>query len=145
MAVNFYISDGVTEQDIETYFGLRVMSVRGLEPPTPKELYTRDWASENGVAYYLPTERKRKSSEVIMTIWIEDDIVETAIAKYRIFCDYVFDGIFTYRDTLQNMVADIIYNTNKPSWYQFVGKGQVMAEISFLNPSGAVTLYLPTP
>lgn len=143
MAVNFYFKKGSTEIDIESTYGLRIMSVRGLEPPTPKELYTRDWADRDGVDYYVPTTRLKKSSEVIMTIWIEDDDSKTALEKYRTFCAYLFDnGEIRYRDTLQGMYANVIYNTNKPSWYQFVGKGQIMSEITLTNITGAVTLYV---
>lgn len=147
MAVNFYLKKGETaEIDIESYFGIRIMSVRGLEPPQPKDLHIRDWASQDGVDYYIPAApatRKKKSSEVIMTIWIEDGLT-SAQTKYRAFCDYLFDnGLLRYRDTLQGFYVNMIYNTNKPSWYQFVGTKQVMAEITFLNPSGLVTLYVP--
>lgn len=143
MSVNFYLKKDNVERDIESYFGIRVMSVRGLEPPTPKDLYTRDWAMEDGVDVYAPATRKIKASDVLMTIWIEDDDSKTAQQKYREFCAYVQNGTFRYRDTLQGMYADVIYNANKPTWYQFVGTKQVMAEITFLNPSGAVTLYVP--
>ena len=155
MATNFYLKQGNTERDIESYFRVRVNSARGLEPPTPKELYTRDWASEDGVDYYVPPVdpillrgRKYKSSELILTLWIEDDpstqiSPKTALEKYRTLCAHVWDGVFRYRDTLQGMYVNVIYNANKPSWYQFVGTKQVMAEITFTNVSGAVTLYVP--
>jgi len=149
---NFYLKKGNSaEVDIENIYGLRITSVRGLEPPQPKELYTRDWASEHGVYYYTEpyvegvSGRKRKPSEVVMTLWIEDhptDPTKTALKRYKTFCDFVFDGTFVYRDTLQGMQATILYQGNKPSWYQLAGNGQIMAEITFLNPSGAVTLYV---
>ena len=143
MATNFYFKKGITEVDIEATYGVRVMSVRGLEPPTPKALYTRDWATENGSAYYVPANRVTKSSEVVMTLWIEDDDSKTALEKYRTICDYLFDNnLIQYRDTLQGVVVDVIYNTNKPSWYQFAGIGQIMSEITLTNPTGLVTLYV---
>jgi hypothetical protein len=139
----FYLKKGNTEVDIESEYGLRVTSVRGLEPPQPKELYTRDWASRDGVDYYAPAARFKQASDIIMTIWIEDhpsDSSKTALKRYHTFCAYVFDGDLTYRDTLQKMEAEVRYKGNKNSWYQFVGKGQVMAEITFMNTSGTVTL-----
>jgi hypothetical protein len=137
----FFTKDDEEEINIEPEFGIRIMSVRGLNPPNPKELYTRDWAAENGVDYYVPTSRKRKSSEILMTLWIEDG-VKTALVKYAEFCAYVFDGVITYRDNLQGQTATLLYQENKPVWYQFVGVGQIMAEMTFLNPSGAVTTYV---
>jgi hypothetical protein len=143
MATEFFLQRGAeAEKNIETFFNVRVMSVRGLNPPQPKELYTRDWAANDGVDYYVPpTGRKKKASEVQMTLWIENG-VKTALVKYKEFCEYVFDGVITYRDNLQGQTATLLYQENKPAWYQFVGTGQVMAEITFLNPSGAVTTYV---
>jgi hypothetical protein len=142
MATNFYMQKyGGNEIDIESEFNIRVTSVRGLNPPQPKDLFTRDWASENGLDYYVPSERNCKSSDVVMSILAQDD-TDTAIEKYRAFCDYLFDGVFTYHDTLQNQQVIIVYNANKPEWYQFIGNAQLMAEITFLNPSGQVTKYV---
>ena len=80
---------------------------------------------------------------MIMTLWIEDDMSKTALEKYRIICKYLLDNnLVRYRDTLQGVYVDVIYSTNKPSWYQFVGTKQIMSEITLLNPSGLVTLYV---
>ena len=150
MAVEFFIQKGTDpEYNIEDYFAIRITSVRGLNPPQPKELFVRDWASEDGIDYFLAEERKRKSSEVIMTIFVQDSEVYngmqvTAIQRYRSFCDYIFNGVLNYRDTLQNQAVSMIYNGNKPEWYQFVGEGRLMAEITFTNPTGEVTQLLPT-
>jgi hypothetical protein len=148
MATEFFLRRGVeAEKNIETFFNVRVMSVRGLNPPQPKELYTRDWAEHDGVDYYMPPikndgrARRYKASEMLMTLWIEDG-VKTALVKYAEFCAYILDSVITYRDTLQGQTAVLLYQENKPAWYQFVGVGQVMAEITFLNPTGKVTLYV---
>jgi hypothetical protein len=66
-----------------------------------------------------------------------------AIEKYRSLCDYLMNGVIRYRDTLQNQQVNIIYQSNKPVWYQFVGKGKVFAQFTFLNPSGVVTQVEP--
>lgn len=124
--------------NIESSFGVRVTSVRGLNPPQPKPLFTRDWAAEHGVDVHIPTSRKRKSSEVVMTIYTDDEYARSAKKKYIDFCDFVFDGKVTYHDTLQNSQVELIYDSNKPAWYQFVGEKRIMFEVTFLNPTGEV-------
>jgi hypothetical protein len=152
MATEFFLQRGAeAEKNIETFFNVRVMSVRGLNPPQPKAFYTRDWAKD-GVDYYIPPENlddgrtvRFQASEMIMTLWIEDG-VKTAVVKYDEFCAYIVGRLITYRDTLQGRVVELLYTKNDPKWYQFVGVGQVMAEITFLNPSGVVETYVaPAP
>lgn len=150
MATNFYfqkITD-LLPVDIEQTFKVRVTSVRGLHPANPKELFTRDWADENGIEVYLPETRKRQATEVVMTCFVETTTLKTAIELYDEFCEYVFDGEFDYWDNLQGKKVKLIYMTNKPAWYQFVDKQKLMFEITFLNYSGArtdVTVVVPFP
>lgn len=139
MATNFYfqkITD-LLPVDIEQTFKVRVTSVRGLHPANPKELFTRDWADENGIEVYLPETRKRQATEVVMTCFVESTTLKAANILYDEFCAYVFDSAFDYWDTLQKKKVNLIYNTNKPVWYQFVDKHKIMFEITFLNPTGA--------
>ena len=141
MATNFYFqkSTDITPIDIEQNFKVRVTSVRGLNPTDPKELFTRDWADEDGVDVYIPTARKKKSQEVTMTCFADATTLKTAIELYDEFCEYIFDGEFDYWDTLQKKKVKLIYLTNKPAWYQFVDKQRIMFEVTFLNYSGGRT------
>lgn len=141
MATNFYWQKTGTPapSDIEQSLGIRITSVRGLHPADPKELFTRDWAEEDGVDVYIPTTRKKKAQEVIMTCFAESDTYTTAIEKYDNFCAAIFDGEFTYWDTLQNKQVVLIYMASKPVWYQFVDKQRIMFEATFLNASGGRT------
>lgn len=137
---NFYMTVGTgAEVDIESTYGIRVTSVRGLNPPQPKEIFTRDWATENGVDVYIPDTRKIKSSEIIMTIYVKGD-TSTAMAKYKVFCDFLLaSGLITYRDTVQSVTVNIIYNSNKPAWYNLVSETSLLSEITFINPTGAIS------
>jgi len=135
--------------NLESAFGIRITSVRGLNPPQPKALHTRDWAAEHGVDVYIPVDslgvgnRKRKSSEVVMTILAEDEYGRSARTKYEDFCAFCFDGVLTYSDNLQNTSVELLYDANKPAWYNFIGDKKIMFEITFLNPTGAVTRIAP--
>jgi len=143
MATNFYIQpvDG-NVADIEETFGLRVTSVRGLELGDPKEIFKRDWIAEDGVDVYVPTTRGRKATEVTMTCFIEDGLY-TAKSKYDTFIEYLAVGgtghQFDYWDTLQNSIVRCIFEGKKSTWYQFVGKKQIMCEITMFNPTGNKT------
>ena len=148
MATNFYMQrDGESEIDIESSFGIRITEVRGLNPPNPKELFTRDWADEDGIDYYIPTTRRVKPSDVTIAFYAEDDLVKTAIYKYEDFCYYLLntDLPIVYRDTLQYRSAELIYATNKPAWYQlFVGPNKkLVAEVTFIAPTGVITNVEP--
>lgn len=155
MAVNFYFKKDNVEIDIESYFGLRVFHVEGMEPSQPKELYTRDWAAEDGVKYYLPPleeggigGRRLKASDLLIEIWIEDDpstnlSPKTATEKYRDLCSYLLNGDIQYRDTLRGVYADVLYNGNKLSWMQHITPSKLQAQIMMFNPSGKVTLVTP--
>jgi len=142
MAANFYFQfDGAPSAiDIEQSYGIRVTSVRGLHPADPKEIFTRDWADENGVDVYIPATRKVKSTEVTMTCFAENGTLETAIEKYDRFCESIItDAPILYWDTLQNQQVSLIYTGNKPVWYQFVAPTRLMFEITFLNATGTRT------
>jgi len=140
MATNFYMQqDGGLAVDIESTFNIRVTSVRGLNPASPKELFTRDWAGEDGIDVYLPATRKKKATEVTMTCFAEKTDTKTAIDLYDEFCAYIFDGAIDYWDTLQLRKVNLIYNENKPSWYQLIAPQRLMFEITFLNKTGATT------
>ena len=80
-----------------------------------------------------------------MSLYAEDGAT-TAIAKYRAFCDWLLSEVapIQYRDTLQNQLVNLIYNANKPAWYQLYTSTnkKLMAEINFINPTGAVTTYI---
>lgn len=147
MATNFYLKkESAAEIDIETNFDIKVTSVRGLNPPQPKKIFTRDWATEDGVDYYVGTARNIKSSEVTIVIYAESDATKTAIEKYRELHDYIISEIvpIRYRDTLQYQQVNLIYNANKPAWYQLYGDNQkLQAEITFFNPTGLVTDVRP--
>ena len=149
MATQFYFQKpNESEYNIEDYFAVRVCEVRGLNPPQPKDVFTRDWASEDGVDYFLATIRKIKSSEVTMSVYVEDSAMYMgmqvkAIERYRLLCDYLMNGTIRYRDTLQNQQVNLVYQSNRPVWYQFVSQGKVFAEFTFLNPSGIVTQVEP--
>jgi hypothetical protein len=143
MATNFYIQPvGGSQIDIEAVYGLRVTSVRGLELGDPKEIFKRDWIAENGVDVYVPETRGRKATEVTMTCFIEDGTT-TAKAKYDTFIAYLTAGgtgaEFDYWDTLQKSKVRCIFEGKKSTWYQFVGKKQIMCEITMFNPSGNKT------
>ena len=143
MATNFYMKKASgSEIDIESNFNIHVTEVRGLNPPNPKKIFTRDWAAENGIDYYIGTSRKVKSSEVTIQFYAEDGVT-TAIQRYRAFCDWLLSEVvpIQYRDTLQNNQVNLIYNTNRPAWYQlFTSTNKKLhAEITFINPTGAVT------
>ena len=139
MATQFFIDkEGYpAPSDIELSLGIRIASVRGLNPANPKELFTRDWANEDGVDVYLPTSRKKQPTEVTMTVFAESSSGTTAMQKYDNFCAALFDGEFDYWDTLQNKKVTLIYTGNKPSWYQFITPHRVMFEATFLNATGA--------
>lgn len=144
MATNFYFQKETDEfaLDIEETFKVRVTSVRGLNPANPKELFTRDWADEDGVDVYLPDARKRQATEVIMTCFAESVSLtqystKTAIQLYDEFCAYVFDGEIDYWDTLQQKFVTLIYTGNKPAWYQFITPQRLMFEVTFMNKTGA--------
>ena len=145
MSTEFSFTKGSTKINIETHFGIRVLSVRGLNPPQPKPMFKREWVAENGIDYYLPTTRKIQSSEVTITVFcVDDDVIttnaNTAIGKYRALCDYLIDGVVVkYSDNLQNQEVNLIYDSNKPSWYQFVDRKQIMSEITLINPTGTIT------
>lgn len=154
MATNFYFQKGDADPiDIEDYFGIRISSIRGLNPATPKDIFKRDWAEENGVDIYVPATRVVQSSEVVMTCFAERTSVWVLpMVKYEQFCEYINDrtglednqGIF-YWDTLQYRKVELIHSSNKPSWYQFMqGHEQIMFEVTFLNPSGATEDVSPT-
>jgi len=146
MATTFHFKEpSKAEIDIETTFGIHITEVRGLNPPIPKELFTRDWAENDGVDYYAGTTRKVKSSEVTIAFYAEDGAT-TAISKYKAFCDYLLaaENPIRYRDTLQGQYANLIYTGNKPAWYQLFTSSnkKLVAEVTLLNPTGAVTLYV---
>jgi hypothetical protein len=145
METSFYISKpGVSTMNIEESFGIRITSVRGLNPPQPKALHTREWASEHGVDVYIPVDsegvgnRKRKASEVVISCLATDTDGWLARDKYAAFCDFCFNGQLTYYDTLQNAEVTLLYDSNKPAWYDFIGHKKIMFELTFLNPSGEV-------
>lgn len=141
----FLFTKSAVQINIENTFGVRVTSVRGLNPPQPKALHTRDWAAEHGVDVYIPVDsggagnRKRQSSEVTISLLAEDSVGYTAKRKYNDFCAYCFDGLITYSDNLQNAQVGLIYDSNKPVWYAFVGEKKIMFEVTFINPTGLVT------
>ena len=139
MATQFFIyKEGYpAPSDIELSLGIRIASVRGLNPANPKELFTRDWADEDGVDVYIPASRKKQSTEVTMTVFAESSYGATAIQKYDSFCSALFEGEFDYWDTLQNKKVTLIYTGNKPSWYQFITPQRLMFEATFLNKTGA--------
>lgn len=144
MATNFYIQPvGGAVTDIEDTYGLRVTSVRGLELGDPKDIFKRDWIAEDGVDVYVPATRARKATDVIMTCFIEDGAVTTAKSKYDSFIAFLTTGgtghQFDYWDTLQNSIVRCIFEGKKSSWYQFVGKKQIMCEITMFNPTGNKT------
>ena len=143
MATNFYIQPvGGSVVDIEAIYGLRITSVRGLELGDPKEVFKRDWIAEDGVDIYVPETRARKATEVTITCFIEDGLT-TAKSKYDLFIAFLVEGgtghQFDYWDTLQNSKVRCIFEGKKMSWYQFVGKKQIMCEITLFNPTGNKT------
>lgn len=139
----FMTRDGDIAKDIELEFDIRIMQVRGLTPSNPKPIFTRDWAEENGVDYYVGTARKVKQSEVIMTIYAKD-YYATALQKYRNFHDWLLAETepIHYRDLLQWRECDLIYDSNKPAWFDLLQgeANQLVAEITFINPTGLTTL-----
>jgi len=139
MATNFYFQKvtDITPLDIEVEFNVRVSQVRGLNPPSPKKLFTRDWANENGVDVYIPATRLTKSADVTMTFFAESTDTKTAIELYDDICAYMIGAEFDYWDTLQNKKVNLTYTDNKPEWYQFITPQKVMFEITFLNKTGA--------
>lgn len=137
MATQFFFQkDELVPIDIESSFLIRVMSVRGLNPPQPKELFTRDWAGEDGVDVYLPASRKKKAQEVVMTCYAQDHSLGSAIESYDNFCEYIFNGEIWYHDDVQAQKVKLIYMGNKPAWYQFVSKRKLVFEVTFLNKTG---------
>jgi len=140
MTTNFYIQpvDG-SQVDIEATYGIRVTSVRGLDPASPKDVFKRDWALENGVDVYIPTTRKSKETEVTISCLAEDSVGKTAKEKYESFITDIYDGQFDYWDTLQKSKVRCIFTGNKSTWYQFVGNKQIMFEVTLLNPTGQKT------
>lgn len=145
MATFHFKEPSKAEINIETYFGIRITQVRGLNPPQPKEIFTRDWAEENGVDYYVspsPATRKVKSSEVTIEFYAETGAT-TAIAKYKAFCDYLLaaETPLRYRDTVQYCQVNLLYTANSTSWYQLFDSTttKLVAQVTFLNPTGAVT------
>ena len=148
MATNFYLKKAsAAEIDIESNFDIRITEVRGLNPPQPKAIFTRDWATEDGVDYYIGTARNIKASEVTLVIYAETDSTKTAIEKYRDLHDYIIAETvpIRYRDTLQYQQVNLIYNSNKPAWYQLYGgdNEKLEAQITFFNPTGLVTDVTP--
>lgn len=144
MATTFHFKEpSKTEINIELSFGISITQVRGLNPPNPKEIFTRDWASEDGVDYYVPTTRKVKSSEVVIQFYAVDDSTSTAIYKYNDFCNYLLtvENPLRYRDTLQNQQVNLLYDSNKPAWYQLYSSTnkKLVAEVTLINPTGAAT------
>lgn len=139
MATNFYFqkTTDALPIDIESTFNVRVISVRGLNPPQPKSLFTRDWANEDGIDVYVPETRLTKSSDVVITFFAESAGGKTAIELYDDICTYMIGAEFDYWDTLQNKKVNLIYTDNKPEWYQFITPQKVMFEITFLNKTGA--------
>lgn len=144
MATNFYFQKETDSSpvDIESTFKIRVTSVRGLNPASPKELFTRDWAEEDGVDVYLPDDRKKRSTEITMTCFAESNDTKSASVLYDEFCEYIFNDKIDYWDNLQKKKVNVIYNGNKPVWYQFITPFRLMFEITFLNPTGVVTNVL---
>lgn len=146
MATFHFKEPSKAEINIEISFGIRITQVRGLNPPNPKEIFTRDWAAENGVDYYVQTTRKVKASEVTIEFYAEDDLVHTAIYKYDAFCHYLLtvENPLQYRDTAQNMKANLIYTGNNASWYQLFESTtkKLVAQVTLLNPTGDVTTYV---
>lgn len=141
MATNFYFQKAtdVLPIDIESTFNVRVTQVRGLNPSSPKGLFTRDWANENGVDVYLPETRYVKSKEVTMTFFATSTATKTAIQLYDDICAYMIGDEFDYWDTLQNKKVGLIYIDNKTEWYQFITPQKVMFEITLLNKTGERT------
>lgn len=141
MATNFYIKPvGGAQTDIESTYGIRVTSARGLELGDPKEIFKRDWANEDGVDFYVPASRKRKATEVTLTCWAEDTTGKTAKEKYESFIAALLAAEqFDYWDTLQKSKVRCIFEGKKMSWYQFVGQKQLMFEVNLLNPTGNKT------
>ena len=140
MATNFYIQfDGELAVDIESTYGIRVTSVRGLEAGDPKEIFKREWAAEDGTDYYIPATRKRQATTVTLTALAEDTQASTAKYKYDTFIAAIFDGIFDYWDTLQNRKVNVIFESAKPMWYQLFDVKKVEFTVTMFNPTGAST------
>ena len=140
MAVNFYFQKGEDVIDIESTFKVRVTSVRGLLPSQPKELFKRDWAGENGTYVHVPADRKRKAGEVTLTMFSQ--IVNPNTAQFHIekLLAYVQNGVITYWDTLRNRTVDLVYDSSKPLWEQYIPSNeQIMLELTMINPTGLVT------
>ena len=139
MATNFFFQKvtDVSPIDIEATFNVRVRQVRGLNPASPKKLFTRDWANENGIDVYVPATRLLKSTNVIITFFAVSIPGKTAIELYDDICTYMVGAEFDYWDTLQNKKVNLIYTDNKPEWYQMITPQKVMFEITFLNKTGA--------
>ena len=139
MAVNFYFQKGVDVIDIESAFHVRVTSVRGLNPPQPKEPFKRDWATEHGTDIYIPAERKQKEGKVTITVIAEEHPSASPMTRVESLCAYVFSDEIDYWDTLQKKKATLIYDSNNPVWVQFLeGNQKVMFELNFINPSGTI-------
>ena len=144
MEANFYIQpvDG-SEVDIESTFGIRVMSVRGLEKGDPKDIFKRDWIAENGVDIYVPAVRGRQATQVTMNCFAIDDDDSTAKTKYDSFIAFINTGgtghQFDYYDTLQNSKVRCIFEGKKATWYHFLTPKKMTFEVTMFNPTGNKT------
>jgi hypothetical protein len=135
----FYFQRGESIIDIESTFKIRITQVRGLNKSQPKDLHMRDWASENGVDVYIPSERKIKAGEVVITAFAEKTDFTQPLQKYDQVCDYLLLGEVIYWDEVTQRKVTLIYTEHKSAWYSFIqGNEKLMFEITLLNPSGEV-------
>jgi hypothetical protein len=139
MSVTFYFQKllGVPI-DIETSLNVKITSVRGLTAGQPKELFTRDWANEDGIDVYMPNLRKIQSQDVVMTFFAKATQTKSAIDIFDEFREYIIDGEIDYWDTLQKRKVRLIFKGDNLMWYQFIGTQKLMFECTFINKSGTI-------
>jgi len=110
------------EVDIEdSFYGLVVKSVSGLDLQGTPRLYEENWAESDKSLVYVPQAAQCESTEITLTIYVFDpyrsenvtESISTVNDIYHKFLDHISGCKILYRDTVRKRKA-LLYLSDSP-------------------------------
>lgn len=130
---NFYIQqEGGLAIDVESAYNLRVIKPKPIFVEQPKDLFQRDWAEEDGVDVYIPTERKMKARKFELNVYCSG---VTFLQDYRDFCTLLAGAGFDYWDIDQGVRVACVMESQEIEIYSHIDR-KLIGKITILNYTG---------